>query len=247
MSVPASPHRVMSGAFVSAAIASIFIAGAQVSAQGGVIRACVNAGGSLRLAPGGEACKPTESLLTWNVEGKVGPAGPAGPTGPTGPDGPAGRDGRDATTPAPPAPTTRHQMTIAGMNGGNPTPIQAFSLGASNPAVIDTGGGGAAGKVNFADLSVLKMIDGLTVPLLKATATGTFLAEVKLEVFQIGTSVPFATYTFSDALVTAHALGGSPASISESVSFAYGKIASSITLGGMTFDSCYDLKAAKSC
>ena len=242
--------RITCGVMVSVVLTLIFVAGSRVSAQGsgGVIRACANNSGSLRVLLPGEACKPTESLLTWNIAGPTGPDGAIGPAGPTGPEGPAGRDGRDAITPPPAASPYSLQMTVDGMNGDNPTPIQAFSLGATNSGDIGgVGGGGGAGKVSFADLHVTKMVDGLSVPLLKATATGLHIQDVKIEVSNIGSGTPFAIYTFTDVLVTSDLLGSSQNSVSESVSFNFAKIASSITLNGMTFTSCYDVKLAKSC
>jgi type VI secretion system secreted protein Hcp len=138
------------------------------------------------------------------------------------------------------------QMTVDGMNSNNPTPIQAFSLGGSNSGSISSGGGGA-GKASFSDLNVNKFIDGLSVPLLKAVATGQHIRTVKIEVFEIGSAAPFAVYTFSDALVTADVLGGSSTQVSESAAFNYEKIASSITLNGIQYESCFDLAANRSC
>ena len=45
-----------------------------------------------------------------------------------------------------------------------------------------------------------------------------------VEVFEIGSQTPFAVYTFD-----------------------YTKIASSITLNGIQYDSCWDVAAGKSC
>jgi type VI secretion system secreted protein Hcp len=139
------------------------------------------------------------------------------------------------------------QMTVDGMNGNSPTPIQAFSLGGSNTGTSSSGGGAGAGKASFSDLNVNKFIDGLSVPLLKAVATGQHIRTVKIEVFEVGSQAPFAVYTFSDALVTADVLGGSTTQVSESAAFNYGKIASSITLNGIQYDSCFDLAENTSC
>ncbi len=54
---------------------------------GGVIYACVNPAGHLRIINYGESCSPSESYLEWNI---IGPPGPAGPEGPQGPEGPPG-------------------------------------------------------------------------------------------------------------------------------------------------------------
>ena len=139
------------------------------------------------------------------------------------------------------------QMTVDDMNNDQPTPILAFSLGATNTGAIGSGGGGGAGKVSFQDLSVNKQLDGMSVSLLSAAATGKHIKDVTIEVFEIGASSPFAVYTFQDALVTADVFGASNQAPSESVSFVFSKVLSDVTFGGTTFHSCYDLKANATC
>ena len=58
-----------------------------------VIRSCVNPGGQVRILAAGEACRPNESLVLWNLQGPPGPPGPQGPQGATGSQGPAGATG----------------------------------------------------------------------------------------------------------------------------------------------------------
>lgn len=228
----------------------------RVHAQAGpaTIRVCAGPGGTLRLAGPNDVCKGNETLLVWNVQGPQGTTGPAGPTGPTGPagpagaDGPAGRDGRDAQGPGPVAPTLSLRMTVTGLNNDNPVPIFAFNLGASNPATIGGAGGGAgAGKVNFSSLNVSKMVDAMSVPLLKAAALGTHFASVVIEVSNVGSSVPFATYTFGTVFVTADTLGLNTESVAENVSFEFGRITSDVTLNGTAFHSCFDVIGNTSC
>jgi len=243
-------RRVFGAATFSALLSFVLIAGTTVSAQSGTIRACVGSGGKLSVIGPSESCKAGESLLIWNAVGPTGPAGPIGPTGPagpTGPDGPAGRDGRDAQSPLPPAAIVELQMKVDGMNGNNPTPIQQFSLGATNTGGSASGGGGGAGKASFQDLVVTKMLDGLSLPLLSAAATGMHLKNVEIDVFDVGSSIPFATYVFEDVIVTADLIGSSQTALNEQVSFNYAKITSDITVNGTTFHSCYDLSLAKSC
>ena len=223
-------------------------------AQDNTLRGCIGPQGSLRIIGAGDACKGNEALLTWNARGPAGPAGatgPAGPTGatgPAGPEGPAGRDGRDATTPPAPAPTITLQMTVDSVNGNTPTPIMAFSLGGTNTTTIGSGTGGAgAGKASFSDLNVLKSVDVLSVPLLKAMSLGQHFDFVKVEMFEVGSGVPFATYTFSTVFVTTSQVSGSQNAVGESVSFAFGKIASSIIFNGTTYDSCWDIVMNRNC
>ena len=139
-------------------------------------------------------------------------------------------------------------MTVDTLNGNNPTPILAFALGGSNATTIGSATGGAgAGKVNFGDLNVTKFIDGLSVPLLKALALGQHFNFVKIEVFEVGSPTPFATYTFSLVFVTADQVGSNVNQLNESVSFVFGKIESSIILNGTTFNSCFDIQSNSNC
>jgi type VI secretion system secreted protein Hcp len=222
-------------------------AGTDLSAQGGVIHGCVGNDGKISVVGPTGSCKNNETPLTWNAAGPAGSVGPQGPIGPAGPEGPAGRDGRDGTSPLPPAPTVSMTMKVDSMNGNNPTPIKAFSIGATNTGDLSSGGGGGAGKVDFQNLNVSKLLDGMSVPLLTAAATGKHIKDVTIDVFEIGNSAPFATYVFQDALVTSDLLGSSQNAFSEQVSFNFAKIISDITVGGVTFHSCFDLKANTSC
>jgi type VI protein secretion system component Hcp len=244
-----NPHpakRVLYAATASGVAAFVMLGSTLVSAQSGVIRGCVGNDGKISVVGPTGTCKNNETLLTWNAAGAAGPQGPIGPAGPEGPAGRDGRDGRDATGPVPPAPTVTLTMKVDGMNGNNPTPIQAFALGATNTATTG-GSGGGTGKVDFQSLSVAKFLDGMSVALLSAAATGRHIKDVTIEAFQIGSSTPFATYTFQDAIVTADLLGSSQNALNEQVSFDFTKIISDITVGGVSFHSCFDLKANVSC
>lgn len=90
-------------ALVAAIIGTTTI-GVAAAAGTGLISACVNRAGQLRIiTPGasttwGDAddaqpineCGRNETLLTWNQSGPQGPTGPTGATGPAGPTGPSG-------------------------------------------------------------------------------------------------------------------------------------------------------------
>src|SRR5262249_49487509 len=91
------------------------------------------------------------------------------------------KDGTGCKKNETPAPTVSAQMTIDSLNGGNTTPIVSFSLGATNSA--STASGGGAGKVTFANLVVSKLLDGDSVPLLQAAATGQVFKSLVIEVF----------------------------------------------------------------
>ena len=232
----------------------------RVAAQSSdVIRACLNREGELRLIGPSDTCRPGQSLLMWNSVGPRGPAGPAGAPGPTGPmgavgpmgpEGAAGRDGRDGRdgTGGTPAPTVTLQMIISAINGGAPTPIRSFQLGATNPTTIGSASGGAgSGKVTFSDLSVSKMVDAYSVQLLKASAQGTHFTDLTIQAFEVGASVPFATYLFNQVFVTSDVLGSNGNSVNEAVTFAFATITSDVTIGGVTFHSCWDQALNRSC
>lgn len=145
-----------------------------------------------------------------------------------------------------PGPTVAVQMRIDGLNGNNATPIQSFSLGATNSAST-TGTGGGVGKTTFSDLLVSKSLDGDSVPLLQAAATGQIFKSLAIEVFHTGSSVPFAVYTFEDVSVTSNVLGSSDATVNEQDAFDFRKITSDVTLNGQTFHTCFDVKTLSSC
>lgn len=92
----------MRGRLGAAAIvtAGIMVAGAAVAYAtipdvNGVIHACyTKSGGSLRVIDDSVTnCKSTETSLSWNVQGVMGPQGPAGPPGIQGPPGVQGAQG----------------------------------------------------------------------------------------------------------------------------------------------------------
>src|SRR5439155_965195 len=71
---------------------TVIAAGGLIGADG-VIRACANGAGVLRVLQPGESCRGSETPLSWSSSGSQGGTGPTGPTGasgPTGPTGPAG-------------------------------------------------------------------------------------------------------------------------------------------------------------
>jgi len=138
------------------------------------------------------------------------------------------------------------QLRIDGLNNDNPTPIFSFTLGATSSAST-SGGGAGAGKVTFANLVVSKMLDGDSVPLLQAAATGQVLKKLTIDVFAIGASAPFATYTFENAIVTSNVLGSTTSAVSEQDAFDFTRITSDVTFNGQTFHSCFDIKALSTC
>jgi type VI protein secretion system component Hcp len=107
-------------------------------------------------------------------------------------------------------------MNVDGLNADNPTPILNFNVGASNPT---TSGGAGAGKVSFSALNVTKLLDGLSVSLLRAEATGHHFPHVTIEVFEAGQTSPFAIYTFGLVFVTSDVLGSGESALAAQLQF----------------------------
>lgn len=110
--------RKLKTALAGAVVALVTVAGTAVATGGrggqeGVIHACANPAGKVRLVAETASCRARERAIAWNVRGPAGPpgsdgspgpagaAGPQGPQGPPGPQGPAGSTG--PTGPAGPA------------------------------------------------------------------------------------------------------------------------------------------------
>lgn len=87
--------------------------------------------------------------------------------------------------------------------------ILSFTWGASQSGTMSSGGGGGSGKVSFNDLSVTTKMDKATPALMKHSASGKHLGEVKLSVCKAGGSqVEYSTIVLKDVLVTAVKFGG---------------------------------------
>jgi type VI protein secretion system component Hcp len=235
--------------------------GTPVSAQSGEISACVSAGGVLRVLAAGEACRPPQTLLTWNVEGLRGPAGPAGEPGPAGPAGPPGRDGRDGrdgkdgedgedgTLPAVQMPTVIGDMSFPG--AAAPSPIYGVSGGVKR-TLSDSGEKGGTEDINigvgdFLDFSVNKPLDAASMQLLQFSINGNSLGDLTIRIFEPGTTNPYATYTLSRAFVTNTIFGTSPAGAVETMGFKFSEIRSQVTFGGATYQSCWDIVRQRVC
>lgn len=115
-------------ALVSAgAFAATYVASAD-----GVIQACVDGKGNVRL-PLDKACKKDETPLSWNIKGPTGPVGPAGIAGPIGPIGPAGANGLTGATGA------------TGPSGPQGAQGSQGVAGPAGPAGASCDGGGGGG------------------------------------------------------------------------------------------------------
>ena len=236
----------------------LVLGGTPASAQSDQIRACVNPGGAMRVLAAGEPCRPPSTLLTWNVDGPRGPVGPAGEQGPAGPAGPAGaagrdgrdgRDGQDGTQPPVQMPAVIGDMSFGGSAG--PSPI--FGVGGGIKRTFnDSGEQGGTEDINigvgdFLDFSVSKPLDAASLQLLQFSANGNSLGALTIRLFEPGTTNPYATYTLTRAFVASALFGTSPAGVVETMSFKFSEIRSQVTIGGTTYQSCWDIVDSRVC
>ena len=148
---------------------------------------------------------------------------------------------------APPAspPTPSGQPAGQLAINGKTIPILSYSIGASNPGTISTGGGAGAGKVSFSSLNLLKSVDATSAALLQAVATGQHFA-VATFTAAWGTAGAGASisYRMEDVLVESvqHSGSGSGAP-TESLSLFFGRVAWTYTDASGTTSGSWDLTA----
>jgi hypothetical protein len=81
-------------------IAILLVSGFQCYAQGKIIHGCSQkSDGQLRIVNNISSCRPSESSISWNVEGPTGPQGPIGPQGPQGLPAPQGSMAKEEQIP----------------------------------------------------------------------------------------------------------------------------------------------------
>ena len=106
--------------------------------------------------------------------------------------------------------------------------VLSFSWGLTNVGVTAPGGGGgAAGKATFQDLSIVHSIDKASPKLMAACATGTHLKEAIITHRKAGKGQQeYLIVKLNDVIVTGVTHGGaSDQAGSETVSFAFSKVA----------------------
>jgi type VI secretion system secreted protein Hcp len=107
--------------------------------------------------------------------------------------------------------------------------VLSFSLGASNPSSVASGGGSGAGKVDVSSLSLQKIVDKASPKLFEHCCLGTHVATAKLTVREAG-GKPLDYYVldlkevFVDNVSVGGASGGGKPSESVSLSFAEFKL-----------------------
>ncbi|MGZ4290185.1 MAG: type VI secretion system tube protein Hcp [Gaiellaceae bacterium] len=226
---------------VAAVVAALAFA-ASGDSTAPVIHACVADGsGLVRIPSTGQACRPHENAVDWNV---AGPQGPQGLQGEPGPQGPAGAGGAGD-----PNERTVGFLRVEGGQGtidGEATEkghekwitVVGFDGQATVPVVVGGGGGGAAaGKVELKPIVITKPIDKSTPKLFEALATGEHIPHVTLDLVRSGAggAETFYSVKLGNALVTdLHQFdeGKSDGHALEQVSFVYQTI--EITAGGST-------------
>ena len=87
--------------------------------------------------------------------------------------------------------------------------IESWSMGASNGATFNSGGGGGSGKVNFQDMSLMKRYDKASPTLMLACATGEHITTAVMVCRKAGgTQEEFLTITMTDVMVSSISTGG---------------------------------------
>jgi type VI secretion system secreted protein Hcp len=125
-------------------------------------------------------------------------------------------------------------LLIEGINGPstsktNAIDVLSFSFGASQTAVYGVGASGKeakAGRADFSNLSIMKVLDKTSPFLFEACVKATVIKKVTLLYDKPvgGAQADYFKITLGDALVTSAQLSGSSENPSESVSFAFQSI-----------------------
>jgi len=103
--------------------------------------------------------------------------------------------------------------------------VLSWSFGGSQTTTVAGTGGSGAGKVNLADLSIMKYYDKASVPLLQAMCKGDHIKTGVLTMTKAGSGGdPFLKISFEELFVTSLQDSASSEIPSESVSFSYNKI-----------------------
>jgi type VI secretion system secreted protein Hcp len=104
--------------------------------------------------------------------------------------------------------------------------VLSFSWGVTNSGPTGTGGGGAAGKATFQDLSIVHGIDKATPALLKACATGVHIKDATITHRKAGKGQQeYLIIRLDDVTITAVSHGGAEDQpYVESVSLKFAKV-----------------------
>ena len=108
----------------------------------------------------------------------------------------------------------------------NEIEVLSFSWGVTNAGSMASGGGAAAGKATFQDLSIVHRIDKATPALMQACATGTHLKEAIITHRKAGKGQhEYLIVKMNDVLITSVTHGGATGEpASESVTLVFAKV-----------------------
>lgn len=110
-------------------------------------------------------------------------------------------------------------------NFKNQIKIESFSWGGSQTSAVGGTGGSGAGKVNLADLSIMKTLDKASLPLFKSMCAGQHIATATLSAVKSGANgKPYLKVDLTELFVTSIQESASSEVPMESVSFSYNQI-----------------------
>jgi type VI secretion system secreted protein Hcp len=143
---------------------------------------------------------------------------------------------------APPTPTGQVAGQLV-IENGPAIPILSYSIGASNPTTIGSGGGGSgAGKVSFSSLNLMKNVDGSSAKLILDCAQGKHLSSASFTAqWGMGTASAKIVFDLEDVFVESVQQSGGGTTPSESLSLAYGKIRWTFTDANGTSTGGWDI------
>ena len=125
------------------------------------------------------------------------------------------------------------------VNHGPAVPIYGVSLDVKN-LFDDSGSGGGAGKVVFSDVSVQKMPDALSTEFFRLALQGAHVQQVRIEMFNAGTTTVGSSFLLQDVVVSGFATTGGGG---ETVTLNFTRL--TYGTGGTPF--CWDVKQNKAC
>ena len=132
--------------------------------------------------------------------------------------------------------------------------VLSWSWGVSQSGTMHSGGGGGAGKANFQDMSVTKLVDLASAKLLGASATGKHIKEALLTVRKAGEKpLEYIKITMNDCLISSVSTGGSGGEdrLTENITINFAKVKFEYTAqkpdgsAGGVMPFSFDIKANK--
>lgn len=103
--------------------------------------------------------------------------------------------------------------------------VLSYSWGISQTGTMSYGGGGGAGRANFADFSFMMRMNKATPKLMQAVANGTHIGDAILTCRKAGDKQQeYMTYKFYDILISSYQTSASSEEPVESCSFNFSKM-----------------------